>query len=99
MFLVDEDKGHLVMEKVDGKTVKQFLFEASDAGTAFYLFQRRGLLVWHVGGDDQAAKRIATKIGTAIARLHDSNVVHGDLTTSNMMLENKTGRLVGIYTD
>ncbi|KAJ3026688.1 UNVERIFIED_CONTAM: TP53 regulating kinase [Siphonaria sp. JEL0065] len=35
-----------------------------------------------------AAKRhaISTKIGESLAKLHNAEVVHGDLTTSNMML-------------
>jgi len=37
-------------------------------------------------------KDVCFKIGESIAKLHDSDVIHGDLTTSNMIL---TGR--GIY--
>ena len=28
---------------------------------------------------------LATKIGNIVAQLHDANITHGDLTTSNMM--------------
>lgn len=31
---------------------------------------------------------VAKQIGTSIAKLHDSNIIHGDLTTSNMILKN-----------
>ncbi len=35
-------------------------------------------------------EKICEKIGNNIAKLHDSNIIHGDLTTSNMILsENK----------
>ncbi len=34
------------------------------------------------------------KAGEAIARLHDADIVHGDLTTSNMMIRESTGTLV-----
>ncbi len=35
-------------------------------------------------------KQICKKIGESIAKLHDSEIIHGDLTTSNMILkENK----------
>lgn len=38
----------------------------------------------------QNAKQICNKIGQNIAKLHDNNIIHGDLTTSNMILkENK----------
>jgi tRNA A-37 threonylcarbamoyl transferase component Bud32 len=36
-------------------------------------------------------------IGVAIAKMHDSDVVHGDLTTSNMMVNDKcNGQVVRI---
>jgi TP53 regulating kinase-like protein len=31
-------------------------------------------------------KKIARKIGESVAKLHDANIIHGDLTTSNMIL-------------
>jgi Kae1-associated kinase Bud32 len=33
--------------------------------------------------------KIANEIGKSVAKMHDSNVVHGDLTTSNMIFKNK----------
>ncbi|MEM1577677.1 MAG: KEOPS complex kinase/ATPase Bud32 [Candidatus Pacearchaeota archaeon] len=33
-------------------------------------------------------KNVAEKIGKAIAKLHNANIIHGDLTTSNMILNN-----------
>ena len=38
-------------------------------------------------------KEISNQIGKQIAILHDNNIIHGDLTTSNMILENKTNKL------
>lgn len=34
-------------------------------------------------------------MGRTIARLHDGGLVHGDLTTSNMMLRDADQQLVG----
>ncbi|VVB80044.1 KEOPS complex subunit Bud32 [uncultured archaeon] len=34
-------------------------------------------------------KEICKKIGNSTGKLHDSGIVHGDLTTSNMILKNK----------
>ncbi len=34
-------------------------------------------------------KEVCKKIGEAIAKLHDSSIIHGDLTTSNMILVDK----------
>ncbi|KAJ7972759.1 EKC/KEOPS complex subunit bud32 [Quillaja saponaria] len=37
---------------------------------------------------------IASQIGDAIGKLHDGGLIHGDLTTSNMLLNNGTNQLV-----
>lgn len=39
---------------------------------------------------------LMTKIGKAVAALHDGGLVHGDLTTSNMMVRASDGGLVMI---
>ena len=39
-------------------------------------------------------EKIASKIGVAIARMHDGGLIHGDLTTSNMLINNETEELV-----
>lgn len=41
---------------------------------------------------------IAMQIGSAIGKLHDGGLVHGDLTTSNMLIRNGTNQLVGSLT-
>ncbi len=37
--------------------------------------------------------QISNQIGKQIAILHDNNIIHGDLTTSNMILSNKNNQL------
>ena len=37
--------------------------------------------------------KISKKIGENIAKLHDSNIVHGDLTTSNMIFNEKDNKV------
>ena len=37
---------------------------------------------------------IALQIGTTIGKLHDGGVIHGDLTTSNMLWRSDTNQLV-----
>ncbi|KAK3421436.1 hypothetical protein EUGRSUZ_G02085 [Eucalyptus grandis] len=37
---------------------------------------------------------IAAQIGDAIGKLHDGGLVHGDLTTSNMLIRSSTNQLV-----
>jgi len=37
--------------------------------------------------DLKKQKTVCREIGSSIAKLHDSNIIHGDLTTSNMILK------------
>lgn len=39
--------------------------------------------------DDKTRRKIALEIGNAVGTLHANNIVHGDLTTSNMILHDK----------
>ena len=39
--------------------------------------------------DLKKQKTVFCEIGKSISKLHDSNIIHGDLTTSNMILKNK----------
>lgn len=49
---------------------------------------------------NQVNEEIATKIGVAIGKMHDAEVVHGDLTTSNLMLQyNSSGDLEIVIID
>ncbi|KAI4349482.1 hypothetical protein L6164_010066 [Bauhinia variegata] len=43
---------------------------------------------------EEQLDNIASQIGDAIGKLHDGGLVHGDLTTSNMLLTNGTNQLV-----
>lgn len=46
------------------------------------------------GINEERLGKIACQIGDVIAKLHDGGLVHGDLTTSNMLLKNDTDQLV-----
>lgn len=46
--------------------------------------------------DPEGALRIAYGMGVAVAKLHDGTIVHGDLTTSNMMLRPPENTIVVI---
>ena len=39
--------------------------------------------------DLKKQKTVFGMVGKSISKLHDSNIIHGDLTTSNMILKNK----------
>ena len=75
MYAVDLLTNTIVMEYLDGATVKTWLrahpLPAPEAAAP-------ALSEAHVA--------LATAIGRNIARLHDSSIVHGDLTTSNMLV-------------
>ncbi|KAF6232771.1 hypothetical protein HO173_008985 [Letharia columbiana] len=68
--------GWMMMEWVEGSTVKEVVVEAGKR-----IKERGGGGVWEEG-----LRALMGKIGRALGRMHEVGVVHGDLTTSNMML-------------
>jgi TP53 regulating kinase-like protein len=44
--------------------------------------------------EPRQAESLMDKVGKAVAAMHNAHIVHGDLTTSNMMLEKATARIV-----
>ncbi|PWZ08988.1 TP53-regulating kinase [Zea mays] len=59
------------------------------------LFVKDALLRFGSNGvNEECLNDIATQIGNAIGKLHDGGLVHGDLTTSNMMIKNSNNQLV-----
>ena len=69
------------MERIIGVSVKQWLYDCYDASTEQY---------------DPSAKELAYQIGVAVARMHDADIVHGDLTTSNLMKKHDFSTIVSI---
>ncbi|KAJ3696564.1 hypothetical protein LUZ61_000269 [Rhynchospora tenuis] len=49
---------------------------------------------WSNGIVEERLDDMAAQIGIAIAKLHDGGLVHGDLTTSNMIVKQGTNQLV-----
>ncbi|KAI9757005.1 MAG: hypothetical protein M1815_002340 [Lichina confinis] len=77
LYHVDWERGWLMMEWVPGVTIKHVL-------TAF-------VASWPPGQispmqDDVELQHLMDKVGRVVGRLHVAGVVHGDLTTSNLML-------------
>ena len=72
--------GWMIMEWIDGDTVRNVLDKWLKA-------QPRDKMN-DVGqtGQREKATELMKKIGRAIGKLHDIGIVHGDLTTSNLML-------------
>ncbi|KAF1776596.1 Serine/threonine-protein kinase Bud32 [Phytophthora cactorum] len=96
IFLVDEDNSRLYLEKIEGGSLKDYLRRAYKLGivaiNAVALYRSTesdgASQVW-----DKALKK-AYHIGEAIAKMHDADIVHGDLTTSNMMLSSDDATVV-----
>ncbi|XP_046427423.1 EKC/KEOPS complex subunit Tp53rk isoform X2 [Neodiprion fabricii] len=73
LFLVDFDRRRIYMEYInDAITLKDYI----DSNISDK--ENVGCLI----------SFIAEQVGSAVARLHSRNIIHGDLTTSNMLLKN-----------
>ncbi|KAL9126550.1 MAG: hypothetical protein Q9217_004411 [Psora testacea] len=70
--------GWMMMEWIEGRTVRETL----QVGGKKWMADQEGSEVWQ-----QSVKKLMGQIGRAVGRLHEVGVVHGDLTTSNMMLQ------------
>lgn len=84
LYHVDFDRRRLYMEDFqDSMTVKRFIAESLQSCS-----------------EEEATKKIhpvAVEIGSIVGRLHAHNIIHGDLTTSNMLYldcENKGANLI-----
>lgn len=80
LFAVDDATRSLVMEFVAGASVKDILLEPPPSDPR-----------------SEAAGRLsalAGAIGRTVAQLHDGGLVHGDLTTSNMLVASDGGAIV-----
>ena len=62
--------GWMLMEWIEGRTVKEVVVESKEKGE----------------GGEEGLRVLMGKIGRAVGRMHEVGVVHGDLTTSNMMV-------------
>jgi Kae1-associated kinase Bud32 len=67
IFSVDEKNHKITMEFIEGKRVKELLYET----------------------DEKTAEKICFEIGKLVGKLHSAGIIHGDLTTSNMILKDK----------
>lgn len=66
----------MLMEWIEGGTIRNVLNQRiSRSGSDF--------------GDDEELRSLMERVGVAVGRMHKTGVVHGDLTTSNLMLRSK----------
>ncbi|KAK5628960.1 hypothetical protein RRF57_004675 [Xylaria bambusicola] len=88
VYAIDESAGWLMMEWVAGDPVRaainEWLRRRRDAERAE---GRSGdAMVEGTGEADADLVALLRRISTAVGRMHKAGIVHGDLTTSNMML-------------
>lgn len=87
--------GWLVTEWIPGRTIRAALDEALDTPRAAAGADAEGT---QPAGDEEHAPELVElmrRIGRAIARLHAIDLIHGDLTTSNLMLREAEGAAAG----
>ncbi|KAK3673370.1 serine/threonine-protein kinase bud32 [Recurvomyces mirabilis] len=75
VLALDWERGWMMTEWVYGRTVKQAIHDTQAGRRAVEREQRL-----------QDLKELLRRIGEVVGKLHASGVIHGDLTTSNMML-------------
>ncbi|KAL6896097.1 kinase-like protein [Trichoderma longibrachiatum] len=74
VYAIDEAAGWLMLEWVQGTPVRVNINERLGSRT-------EGI------EDDEELKDLMRRIGAAVGKMHSIGVIHGDLTTSNMMLK------------
>ncbi|KAG2044064.1 kinase-like domain-containing protein [Suillus americanus] len=96
--MVDVNEGVLGIEWIDGKSVRQLLPGGAELEDISELEEADEI---HENGAadpiaDYGVSRDALMdmIGVEIAKMHLADVIHGDLTTSNMMLRKQTSDMV-----
>ncbi|XP_063369778.1 EKC/KEOPS complex subunit TP53RK [Cydia amplana] len=78
LYLVDFERRRIYMQHfMHSITVKDFIIDI------FTKHQNSS------GDRPNSLDKIATLIGQTVRKLHENNIIHGDLTTSNMLLVNK----------
>lgn len=73
LYLVDLERRSIYMEYVENATVLKDFIDENISGKADV---------------DRLLDFIGRGLGTLIARLHSRHIIHGDLTTSNILLKN-----------
>lgn len=74
LYFVDQEKNCLIMEYLENSmTVRDFILTR--------------VADWQTNPDSEAkVKQVTSNVGKLLARMHKENIIHGDLTTSNMLL-------------
>ena len=84
VYFVDEAQGEIYMEWITGRTVREVLDEALHSSPTSTFTSSTSTLPQLPS--TPGLHTLMTRIGSAVASMHAVDVVHGDLTTSNIML-------------
>ncbi|KAG7177526.1 EKC/KEOPS complex subunit TP53RK-like isoform X2 [Homarus americanus] len=72
VYDVDFDKNEIILEKItNGSTIRNYIYEAVKNNLSM---------------ESSVMLSIAERIGEVLVKMHSNNIIHGDLTTSNMLL-------------
>jgi TP53 regulating kinase-like protein len=84
VYALDEAKGWIMMEWIDGEVVRIRLNE---------WIRLRKAAGAEEGVDDKELRDLMVRVGRAVGSLHKIGIVHGDLTTSNLMLRSNKAQM------
>ncbi|RMY75450.1 hypothetical protein D0862_13935 [Hortaea werneckii] len=87
---LDWEAGWLVTEWIRGPMVKSAIFDFTGTGR-----QGAGVAEGERERVERGVRELLGRIGSVVGRLHAAGVVHGDLTTSNLMLRRGRGSAGG----
>jgi TP53 regulating kinase-like protein len=90
--MVDVNEGVLGIEWIDGKSVRQLLpggAELEDINELEEVDENENGAADPIADYGVSRDTLMDMIGVEIAKMHLADIIHGDLTTSNMMLRKK----------
>lgn len=88
LYLVDTIHHRLYMERIIGETVKSLFWRKYEATKPNDTDCDENIS--NVERYDEECFQLVRELGRVIGLMHDADIVHGDLTTSNIMLRFKT---------
>jgi TP53 regulating kinase and related kinases len=85
VYKTDLSTGIIIMDHIENSlTCKDFIFKIVKSTTESSEL-------------DESLVKIATRIGCIIGKLHSNQIIHGDLTTSNILIKDYEGQESKIY--
>ncbi|CAK8692569.1 unnamed protein product [Clavelina lepadiformis] len=78
IYFVDTTRSIIFLEKIDGETVRQHIVSVRKM---------------QEDSSYHSIYPMAREIGKILAKLHDADLIHGDLTTSNMIIKTSDNKL------